>query len=140
MPESEPLNTHSVYVVDDDREVVGDDAVLTPHDEVTHLARHVLPIAALQLVLDDDVPVPAEDLLGAGARWDKASGRFHVPLTDLLLNGDPKPGLITDKETITRARELRANRPAEARDSAPGEGRGGDPRQDRGDRSERQRT
>ncbi len=49
------------------------------------------------------------DLLGHGARWDKTTGRFEAPLTDLLLNGDPKRGLIVDQETVAAARDMLVN-------------------------------
>lgn len=46
------------------------------------------------------------DLLGPGATWDKERQRFEAPLTDILIHGDPKPGLIVDADTVAKARAL----------------------------------
>lgn len=41
------------------------------------------------------------DLLGGGASWDRATGRFEVRLTDLLIHGDPRPGIVFDDGNVT---------------------------------------
>ncbi|MGL5825506.1 MAG: DEAD/DEAH box helicase [Nocardioides sp.] len=53
----------------------------------------------------------AREILGAGAIWDKSTGRFEVPLTDLLVGGEPKPMLDIDAATLAAARELIMRKP-----------------------------
>lgn len=50
----------------------------------------------------------AVERLGQGATWDKVSGRFELPVTDVLLGGSPRPGIIHDQRAIDRAYEVRA--------------------------------
>lgn len=44
-------------------------------------------------------------LLGNGTRWDSATQRFEMPVTDALLNGEPRPGVIFMGDIIESARE-----------------------------------
>ena len=81
--------------------------ILSLNDLIAPMAKASVEKAAVALVRHrfygwDDT----KELLGMGAHWDKATGRFEVPLTDLLVNGDPKPGIIMDADTIAKAREL----------------------------------
>lgn len=46
------------------------------------------------------------DLLGAGAEWNKNHNRFEVPITDLLLHGEPRHGLHIDSRILVDAREF----------------------------------
>jgi hypothetical protein len=46
------------------------------------------------------------ELLGQGASWDKAFSRFKMPVTDVLLNGKPRPGIIHDDAAIAAAHRL----------------------------------
>lgn len=46
------------------------------------------------------------DLLGAGATWDRDTGRFEVSLTDLLTDGHVKPGLVVPQDAIDAALDL----------------------------------
>lgn len=48
----------------------------------------------------------ARDLLGRGSVWDKANGRFEVPLTNVLLHGQPRPGLEVEPATVAAAQAL----------------------------------
>jgi hypothetical protein len=47
-------------------------------------------------------------LLGQGVTWDKVFGRFVLPLTDVLLDGEPRPGFIHDQAAIDAARRVLA--------------------------------
>lgn len=47
----------------------------------------------------------AKKRLGSGTRWDKATQRFEMPVTDALLNGEPRPGVIYMGDVIEVARE-----------------------------------
>lgn len=49
------------------------------------------------------------ELLGMGCKWDKPTGRFEAPLTDILQSGDPKRGLIVDEATVAKARDMLIN-------------------------------
>jgi hypothetical protein len=76
-------------------------------DLITPMAKASVEKAAVALVRHRFYGWEAtKELLGMGAHWDKATGRFEVPLTDLLLNGEPKPGIIMDADTIAKAKEL----------------------------------
>jgi len=45
------------------------------------------------------------ELLGPGARWDKATQRFEVPVADLVDDdGDPLPGLVYGRGIVQEAR------------------------------------
>lgn len=44
------------------------------------------------------------NILGEAAQWDRETQRFEVPLTELLIHGDAKPGLVIEKATIGAAR------------------------------------
>lgn len=46
------------------------------------------------------------ELLGGASRWDKSTGRFEVPLTDLLAGGEPKRGLIVEPRTVVAAQQM----------------------------------
>lgn len=47
--------------------------------------------------------------LGPGARWDRDTGRFEMPVADVLTaDGRPKPGLVIPKKAIAAAKEARS--------------------------------
>lgn len=51
----------------------------------------------------------ARGRLGPGAKWDRKTGRFEMPVTDVLTAaGKPKPGLIIDPRAIQAAKEARS--------------------------------
>ena len=49
---------------------------------------------------------PCLELLGQGAIWDKHTSRFVMPLTDVLLDGRPRPGILHDQRALDAAWEL----------------------------------
>lgn len=51
------------------------------------------------------------ELLGAAASWDRDQQRFEVPLTELLIHGSPKPGLVIDKATVEAAQAALRRKP-----------------------------
>lgn len=53
------------------------------------------------------------ELLGSGARWDKATSRFEVPVADLVdEHGEPRPGLVYGPGIVEEAnRRLSAPKP-----------------------------
>lgn len=44
-----------------------------------------------------------KELLGAGAMWDRKLQRFHMPVGDLLKNGEPRPDLIIPDDALDAA-------------------------------------
>lgn len=60
----------------------------------------------------------ALELLGPGARWDKATSRFEVLVADLVdEHGDPKPGLVYGPGIVDEANR-RLNAPKPPREAA----------------------
>lgn len=49
---------------------------------------------------------PCLELLGQGAIWDKHTSRFILPLTDVLLDGKPRPGILHDPRALEAAQAL----------------------------------
>lgn len=76
------------------------DDLVTPVSKLSASGRRVL---VRHRLLGYDATV---ELLGQGASWDKKFNRFTMPLTDVLLYGKPRPGIIHDQAALDGARRL----------------------------------